>query len=216
MILPVMQGRTRRGIRIRGMNKIISVMAAAFLVGGAALHAEDYVILDRTADDYDRAQIQPDGTVRVYDTISRETNVPVTVLQEQRTRYGLGYGGLLIGNALAVETGRPFGEIVALKQGGRGWGDIARQYNVNVGQVVTRAHRAGTVFQSDGNLKRDTMKAEKFVNGHDARDGKLDGTGSRHVKAAKVARAVGFKGNGRGNGKAFGKGPGGGNGKGKH
>ncbi|MGI8482486.1 MAG: hypothetical protein ACR2MF_10560 [Chthoniobacterales bacterium] len=190
-------------------NTKLMIAACALLLGGVTARAQDYVILDRTADDYDRVQIQPDGTVRVYDTISRETNVPVAVLQDQRTRYGLGYGGLLIGNALAVEIGRPFDEIVALRQAGRGWGDIARQYNVNLGQVVSRAHRADTVFHVEGNAK----KAAKFVNGHDARDGKLDGTGPGHVKAAKVARAVKVKGNGHENGKGHGgKGHGGGKG----
>lgn len=174
------------------MKKLTFIAAALLVSFVGALQAQDYIVLDRTADDYDRVQGQPDGTVRVYDTISRETSVPVTVLQEQRTRYNLGYGGLLIGNSLAAETGRPFDEIVALRQGGRGWGDIARQYNVDLGRVVSRAHRADTVFVGDGNVKRDEMKAAKFVNGHDARDGKLDGTGPGHkMKHSRVGSSHG-------------------------
>jgi hypothetical protein len=203
------------------MKRVYLLAAVIGLSLAAALQAQDYVLLDRTADDYDRVQIQPDGTLHVYDTISRETNVPVTVLEQERTRYGLGYGGLLIGNSIAAETGRPFEEIVALRQSGRGWGDIARQYNVNVGHVVSRAHRADVVFNPDGSIvnsdaKREQMKAEKFVNGHDARDGKLDGTGPghshghAHVKAAKIGGAA--KGNDHGNGKGHGNG----HGKGKH
>lgn len=210
------------------MKKIYLLATALVISLAAALQAQDYVVLDRTADDYDRVQIQPDGTVRVYDTISRETNVPVSVLQDQRTRYGLGYGGLLIGNSLAAETGRPFDEIAALRQSGRGWGDIARQYNVDLGRVVSRAHRADSVFTGDNNSKRDQMKAEKFVNGHDARDGKLDSTGPGHsARRSSVRNNVGHghgksanghgakaEGNGHGNGK--GKGKGNGNGHGKH
>ena len=182
--------------------KTLTLAAAALFLSVAGLaRAQDYVVLDRTADDYDRVQIQPDGTVRVYDTISRETNVPVTVLQDQRTRYGLGYGGLLIGNTLAVETGRPFDEIVTLRRSGRGWGEIARQYNVNLGSVVSRAHRADVVFHDGGNLRRDEMKAAKFVNGHDARDGKLDGTGKGVRHGSAKALKVGGKGKAKGHGK---------------
>ena len=208
------------------MKRGYLIAAVLGLLFAAGLRAQDYIVLDRTADDYDRVQIQPDGTVRVYDTISRETNVPVAVLEDQRNRYGLGYGGLLIGNSLAAETGRPFDEIVTLRRNGRGWGDIARQYNVNLGNVVSRAHRADTVFQQSGNLKRDAMKASKFVNGHDARDGKLDGTGPRAVRGngkIKVKHAqledvdnVNGHGNGHGHGNGKAKGKGNGHGHGKH
>lgn len=197
------------------MKTITLAAAALFLAVAGAARAQDYVVLDRTADDYDRVQIQPDGTVRVYDTISRETNVPVTVLEDQRTRYGLGYGGLLIGNTLAVETGRPFDEIAALRQSGRGWGEIARQYNVNLGSVVSRAHRADVVFHDGGNLRRDQMKAEKFVNGHDARDGKLDGTGKHAGHGNSKAIKIGGAGKSKGNGKGKGDGDDDGKGKGK-
>lgn len=186
------------------MKTLLLVLAGLAVMAAIAL-AEDYVVLDRTADTYDRVQIQPDGTVRVVDAISRETGVPVAVIQDQRTRYGLGYGGLLIANSLASETGRPVDEIVTLKRNGRGWGEIAQQYNVNLGNVVSRAHRVDSVFNGSTNTKRDAMKAAKFVNGHDARNGKLNGTGPRHshVKAVRAGN-----GHGHGNGKANGKGKG--------
>lgn len=193
------------------MKTMMFALFAAFSIASAAL-AQDYVALDRTADDYDRVQIQPDGTVRVVDTISRETGVPVTVIQQQRARYGLGYGSLLIANSLAAEVGRPVDEILALRQSGRGWGDIARQYNVNVGNVVGRVKRADVAFTGT-NSKRDRMKAEKFVNGHDARDGKLDGTGRGHAKSQRVSHPV--KMVGPAFGKEHGHGPGKDNGKGK-
>lgn len=57
--------------------------------------------------------------------------------------------------------------------------------------------------QPDNNVlapstKRAAMKAAKFVNGHDARDGKLDGTGRNHARAYLKTKID----NGRGNGKA--------------
>lgn len=195
------------------MKTLILVLAGLAVMAAIAL-AQDYVVLDRTADSYDRVQIQPDGTLRVVDAISRETGVPPTVLETQRTQYRLGYGGLLIANSIAAESGRPVDEIIGLKQSGRGWGDIAHQYNVNVDSVVGRTRRVDEVFNPGVNTKRDEMKAEKFVNGHDARDGKLDGTGPGHaksghaMKAAKVVRHGNGGGHGNGNGKGKAKGHG--------
>lgn len=198
---------TRSGcvFRITSMKTLILVLAGLLAMAVIAL-AQDYVVLDRTADAYDRVQIQPDGTLRVVDAISRETGVPSAMIEEQRTQYGLGYGGLLIANSLAAETGRPVDEIVGFRQNGRGWGEIARQYNVNLGNVVNRVHRADVAFTGNTNVntKRDAMKAAKFVNGHDARDGKLDGTGPGHGRGHLKAATVG-SGNGHGNGKANGK-----------
>lgn len=195
------------------MNKLYLLAATAFLALAGALRAQnDYVVLDRTADDYDRVVIEPDGSARVYDGMSRDVNVPVNVLQQQRATTRLGYGGLFIANSIAAETGRPFDEIVALKQSGRGWGEIGRQYNVNVGSIVSRTHRADSYFRGDGNVKRDEKKAEKFVNGHDARDGKWDGTGKgAGHRNTKVKHQGKIKGEGNGKGKD--KGHGGGHGK---
>lgn len=197
------------------MNKL-SLLAAAFLLSiGSAAQAQDYIVLDRTADDFDRVVVEPDGTTRVYDAISRETRVPVVILEQQRASSHLGYGGLLIANSLAAETGRPFDEIIALRQSGRGWGQIGQQYGVQLGPIVSRAQRADPYFRHDGKLTHDEKKAEKFVNGHDARDGKWDGTGPGnghghghgHAKAAK-AQKHGGRGHGNDEGDEKGKGKG--------
>lgn len=192
------------------------IAAGVLLFGSVIARADDFVVLDRTASDFDTWGMQPDGRERVVMVISRETGLPVTVLETQRQTTQLGYGGLFIANSLAAESGRGFDEIVALKRGGRGWGDIARQYNVNLGSVVSRTHRADVAFHENGNVKRDEMKAEKFVNGHDARDGKLDGTGKgvghAHAKAGKVVRLGKGKNHGDAMGHGNGKGHGGGKG----
>ena len=86
--------------------KTLLLVLAGLAVMAAIAFAQDYVVLDRTAENYDRVQIQPDGTLRVVDAISRETGVPTATIEAQRAQYGLGYGGLLIANSLAAETGR--------------------------------------------------------------------------------------------------------------
>lgn len=205
---------------MKTLLKSLATVGCLFIAASAL--AQDYVVLDQRAEEFDRWQDRVDNSYGPVTIISRETNVPVQVIEEQRTRTRLGYGGLMIGNAIAAESGRSFDEIAALRANGRGWGDIARQYNVNVGPVVSRLQRADTAYRGGDNVKRDEMKAAKFVNGHDARDGKLDGTGPKHsrdgvskvrVKGNGHAKVKGG-GHGEGHGKGgHGKGHGGGKGK---
>ena len=186
-------------------TRYIRTLALVALVACAApVLAQDYIVLDRRADEFDSWQDRVDSSYG-NPVVSREFDVPVTVLEEQRTRTGLGYGGLMVANSLAGETGRSFDEIVAMKRSGMGWGRIAQENGVKLGPIVSRLDRADRAFRSHGNSKRDRMKSEKFVNGHDARDGRLD-------KPANI------RGNGNGNGRGAGRGKphaGGGKGKGK-
>ena len=206
--------------------KTLFLTAAALLTFGASLFAQDYIILDQRADEFDRWQDRVDWNYG-RPVIVREFDVTDAVIEEQRTRSGLGYGGLMIANALARETGRSFDDIVAMKQSGMGWGRIAQDNAVKLGPIVSRFERADTAFRGY-NAKRDQMKAEKFVNGHDARDGRLDkpakvrgnrnGNGRGKAKVAQVSggKPQGFShGGGNGKGKGKGKGNGGGRGKGK-
>ena len=165
----------------------------------ASLFAQDYIILDQRAEEFDRWQDRVDWTYG-QPVVTREFDVPVEVLEEQRTRTELGYGGLMIANALARETGRSFDEIVAMKQSGMGWGRIAQENGVKLGPIVSRLNRAEQGF------RRVKVKSN---NGN--------GNGRGKVKAGKVSggKGHGFShrgGNGKGKGK--GKGHGGGRGKG--
>ncbi|HSH39097.1 MAG TPA: hypothetical protein VK993_09950 [Chthoniobacterales bacterium] len=191
--------------------------AAVLITLTASAFAQDYIILDRRADEFDSWQDRVDWTYG-NPVVSREFDVPVTVLEEQRTRTGLGYGGLMIANALARDTGRSFDDIVAMKQSGMGWGRIAQENGVKLGPIVSRFDRADNAFRSFGNPKRDAMKAQKFVNGHDARNGRLDRSArTRGGNAAAASRGKGNAGGGkgRGQGRGGGKGKAGGGGKGK-
>lgn len=188
---------------------------AALLACAAPAVAQDYIILDQRADEFDSWQERVDSSYG-NPIMAREFDVPVEVLEEQRTRTQLGYGGLMIANSLARETGRSFDEIVAMKQSGMGWGEIARDNGVKLGPIVSRFDRADTAFRSYGNSKRERMKSEKFVNGHDARDGRLDkpakfrgsngngksaGRGKGHRSGGKVKNHGGGRGKGKGGGK---------------
>jgi hypothetical protein len=77
------------------------------------------------------------------DRISAETGVPVATLQAERASTGLGWGGLEKAHLLANASGQSFDTIVGKFQGHEGWGKIAHDYGLNLGHVVSNAHRSG-------------------------------------------------------------------------
>ena len=130
-------------------------MGALLFFGAAMAQADDIVILERTANNFDTWGMRPDGRERVLTAISRETGVPITTLEAQRESTRLGYGGLFIANSLAAATGQTFDEIAALKASGHGWGWIAKQNNVKLGPIVSQARHANKTFTHDnGKVKK--------------------------------------------------------------
>src|SRR5438309_6298979 len=76
------------------------------------------------------------------DRISAETGVPIETLQAERASTGLGWGGLEKAHLLANASGQSFDTIVGKFQGHEGWGQIAHDYGLNLGKVVSGAHRS--------------------------------------------------------------------------
>src|SRR5436190_12382804 len=146
------------------MKNLILILAALLLFGGAIARADETVILERTGRDFDRLGATSGGQERVLAAISRETDVPIATLAEQRDRTSLGYGGLFIANSLASATGKTFDEIADLKASGHGWGWIAKQNNVKLGPIVSRAHHVDKALKHDnGQMKKlKKTKKEKF------------------------------------------------------
>ena len=137
------------------MKKQSLIGVALLLFGTASAWADDMVILERTASNFDNRAATPGGHERVLGAISRETGVPVVDLEAQRDQSRLGYGGLFIANSLASATGKTFEEIAALKASGHGWGWIAKQNNVKLGPIVSRARHA------DKSIKPNNPKVKK-------------------------------------------------------
>src|SRR5215470_13767421 len=76
------------------------------------------------------------------DRISAATGVPTSTLQAERASTGLGWGSLEKAHLLANATGQSFDHIVALHQGGQGWGRIAHNNGLNLGKLVSNANRS--------------------------------------------------------------------------
>ena len=85
------------------------------------------------------------------DKISAETGVPVATLQAERASTGLGWGGLEKAHLLANASGQSFDTIVGKFQGHEGWGQIAHDYGLNLGKVVSGAHRSS---QAEAHAKK--------------------------------------------------------------
>ena len=91
------------------------------------------------------------------DRISAQTGMPVATLQGERASTGLGWGELenahLLANALAANgSNLTFNDLVAMHQAGQGWGKIAHDNGLNLGRVVSSAHRSSQATMHAQNL----------------------------------------------------------------
>ena len=87
------------------------------------------------------------------DRISAATGVPVATLQTERTSTGLGWGSLEKAHLLANATGQSFDNIVALHQGGQGWGKIAHDNGLKLGTLVSNANRSSNATMHAKNTR---------------------------------------------------------------
>jgi hypothetical protein len=82
------------------------------------------------------------GSAQMLSRISGETGVPVNTLLSQKSATGLGYGDLETANLLAKASGQSFDSIVAKFKAGEGFGKIAHDMGLNLGKIVSAAHRS--------------------------------------------------------------------------
>ena len=102
------------------------------------------------------------------DRISAATGVPVETLQAERASTGLGWGSLENAHLVANATGQSFNDIVALHQGGQGWGKIAHDNGLNLGRLVSGAHRSSQATKHAQNTQAVHGKNATTVHGKSA------------------------------------------------
>src|SRR5882724_1615144 len=85
--------------------------------------------------------------------MSAETGVPIATLQAERASTGLGWGSLEKAHLLANASGQSFDNVVALHQGGQGWGKIAHNNGLNLGTLVSNAHRSSNATMHAKNTR---------------------------------------------------------------
>ena len=132
------------------------------------------------------------GSTHVLNRISNETGTPVDTLQTEKSSTGLGYGDLENANLLANASGQSFDTIVGKFQAGEGWGKIAHDYGLNLGKIVSAAHRSSQA----------TLHAQNGIHGGSSTVHGKSGTHSRngHMPSTKggVKGGPQIKGHGHG------------------
>jgi hypothetical protein len=110
--------------------------------------------------------------------ISTATGVPIETLQAERASTGLGWGSLEKAHLLANATGQSFDNVVALHQSGQGWGKIARNNGLNLGTLVSNAHRSSNATMHAKNTRTTHGKSGTHVaKGHGAKTNTARGGG---------------------------------------
>jgi hypothetical protein len=96
----------------------------------------------KSAEERDTNHADTTGGTHALTRISSESGVPVSTLQAQKSATGLGYGDLEAANLLAKASGQSFDGIVAKFKAGEGFGKIAHDMGLNLGKIVSDAHRS--------------------------------------------------------------------------
>jgi len=132
------------------------------------------------------------GGTQVLTRISSETGVPVDTLQAQKSATGLGFGGLETANLLAKASGQSFDAVVAKFKAGEGWGKIAHNMGLNLGKIVSDAHRSSP--KTDGKQlaqeKGANIGERSIIPGPGIRADSILFTGITPIPSATVSRGV--------------------------
>jgi hypothetical protein len=113
----------------------------------------------------------------------------MNTLQAQKLATGLGYGDLETANLLAKASGQSFDSIVAKFKAGEGWGKIAHDLGLNLGKVVSDAHRSSKATHSGQDSGENSGKPS-LIPGPGIRKDSIVFTGITPVPSASVSRGV--------------------------
>ena len=120
----------------------------------------------------------PTSRAQNLERISTATGVPIETLQAERASTGLGWGSLEKAHLLSNATGQSFDDVVALHQSGQGWGKIAHDNGVNLGTLVSNAHRSSNATMHAKNTRTTHGKSGTHVaKGHGAKTNTARGGG---------------------------------------
>jgi hypothetical protein len=122
--------------------------------------------------------------------ISNETGVPVETLQAERASTGLGWGGLEKAHLLADASGQSFDDIVALHKGGKGWGKIAHDNGLNLGEIVSNARRSSHATSHGPNAHAKATHGNSSVHGKSGKGHTSTKTGSSRGPNIKSGRGT--------------------------
>lgn len=104
--------------------------------------------LEKEAKRIDREASDPAGEERVLTRLSGDLGVSTQTLKQQREQSKLSYGNLFIANSLAKSSNTSFSQIAAERESGKGWGKIAKDHNLKLGDVVSGAKKNANAVEA--------------------------------------------------------------------
>jgi len=146
------------------------------------------------------------------DRISAQTGIPVATLQGERASTGLGWGELenahLLANALAANgSNLTFNDLVAMHQAGQGWGKIAHDNGLNLGRIVSSAHRSSQATMHAQNLSKvhgkSTATHGKSATAHGKSATTVHGKSATNIGRGHTSRMTTTRGVGHGSSLKF-------------
>ncbi len=118
------------------------LLAATAAVALAVDETRDLRDMQKEADLLDVEARQNQGQDTVFTSLSKQLNIPVDTLKAQQQSTNFGFGQLFIANSLASSSGKTFDQIAQEFKAGKGWGEIAKENNVNVGKIASNLKHA--------------------------------------------------------------------------
>ncbi len=121
--------------------------AAAF--AKSADESKDLQEMQKQATRLDTEANQSQGHEAIFESLSKELNIPVATLQSEQKSTNFGFGQLFIANSLATASGKTFDQISQEFKSGKGWGEIAKENNVKIGKVVSGLKHANQQMERE-------------------------------------------------------------------
>lgn len=99
-----------------------------------------------------------EGWTLIAAAVANQAGVPVRTLKAQRTSSKLTYGELLVANSLSSGSGKSFEDVVAMHGKGRNWGQMAKEFHIQVDSITARVRAASDSIkfaENRRNLRRE-------------------------------------------------------------
>jgi hypothetical protein len=174
------------------LRKLLALTLPWFLAAFTAFalpvdQSKDVQEMQKQANNLDDEAHQMQGHEAIYQSLSKQLNIPVETLQAQQKSANFGFGQLFIANSLASATGKTFDQISQEFKSGQGWGEIAKANNVNLGKTISNLKRANNQIEME---KERTDRARANAN-----SGANSGAAS-HANSQGMATGHGGQGGG--------------------
>jgi len=128
---------------------LIFLIASFFFFSPAALAKDTDQDLRNAAQKIDKAAASPRGAEKVVTSLSEKFNVPQSTIRDLMAQK-LGFGEISILLALSQATEKSTSQLLQKFKSGEGWGKIAKDEGVKLGQVVSAVEKANPAFSERG------------------------------------------------------------------